>query len=405
MTAPTTAPAAPIAPALDKSGSAGNTEPTVRQRMYRLRWLLAAGVVLLLGCVSFVWYDSTIHGGDLDPRSYDPAGTHALSVLLGQRGVTVTTDTDVSAALAAATSGSTLVVVRPDYLNSAQLRQIANTPADLVVVGADQTVVNDLGTITASSAISAGVTGDTETVQPDCPWPIADISGSAQLGAVVYDGGTAQRCYPGDDGGYGLVSIEQGSQRITLLGDPTPLENATLADDGNAALALGLLDTHPRVIWLLPLTVSPDVAASGQRDITSLFPDRLKTALIQLVIAVVIIALWRGRRFGRLVREDLPVVVRRAESVVGRARLYQRARAHDSAAQALRAGSRDRLSSRLGFGISPAAVALVEVVAARSQRRPDDVAALLYGATPVDDHALVALTHALSVLEQEVSRA
>ena len=48
-------------------------------------------------------------------------------------------------------------------------------------------------------------------------------------------------------------------------------------------------------------------------------------AVIVLALAVV-----RGRRFGRLVIEDLPVVVRATETTRGRGRLYRRAGARDA---------------------------------------------------------------------------
>jgi hypothetical protein len=380
-----------------------SADPTIRQRLYRFRWLLAAGVVLLVACLGLALYGSTAHGGTLDPRSYDPSGSHAVSALLAARGVSVTTATDVADALAAAHAGTTLVVVRPDYLDADQLQQLADSPADLVVVGADQSVVNGLAHVTVGAAIVTDESGDTERTDPDCSWPVATVAGSAELGSINYYAGAAVRCYPGP-GGYGLVGIEAGSRSVILLGDPTPLENSSLADDGNAALAIGMLDTHPRVVWLVPQTIAPSAAAVTQKDITDLMPSRLRQALVQLAIAMVVVALWRGRRFGRLVREDLPVVVRRAEVVVGRARLYQRSKSRDSAASALRAGCRDRLARRLSFGVNPDPDTLVDAVAARSYRAPSDIGALLYGATPVDDQALVALSQALSVLEQEVSR-
>jgi hypothetical protein len=47
---------------------------------------------------------------------------------------------------------------------------------------------------------------------------------------------------------------------------------------------------------------------------------------------------------------------------------------------------------------------VVDAVAARTRRAPPDVAALLYGAAPADDAALVRLADDLDALEREVSR-
>jgi hypothetical protein len=105
-----------------------------------------------------------------------------------------------------------------------------------------------------------------------------------------------------------------------------------------------------------------------------------------------------------VVAEPLPVGVRAAETVEGRARLYRRAGARDTAAEALRAGLRSRLVPLLGQPARSEPPAVVDAVAARSRRTPPEVAALLYGAAPADDAALVRLADELDVLEREVRR-
>ena len=85
-------------------------------------------------------------------------------------------------------------------------------------------------------------------------------------------------------------------------------------------------------------------------------------------MAVVVLALWRARRLGRVVEEPLPVVVRAAETVEGRGRLYRAAGARDRAAEALRRGARDRLVPRLGLPAGADREALVGTVAVRTGR-------------------------------------
>ena len=99
-----------------------------------------------------------------------------------------------------------------------------------------------------------------------------------------------------------------------------------------------------------------------------------------------------------MVVEPLPVVVRAAETVEGRARLYHRGRARDRAAQALRDGARSRLVPLLGLGADPPPSTVVDTVAARSGRPPQEVGALLFGGAPTDDAQLVALPDALDQL-------
>jgi hypothetical protein len=373
-----------------------SADPTIRQRWRRNRVLVGAGIVVVIGAVIVVIGSGT-RGGDLDPRSFTADGSHALSVLLAQRGVHVVTTTDAATAKHLAVSGSTLVVVFPQLLTTDELSAISSAPADLVVVGAELDEIQALGLPVADELDDGG-----KLRASNCSLPAATVAGSVQLqgaGYSVPDGG--QGCYPDSDG-FALVTFEASGHRVTLLSDGTPFKNSALDKQGNAALALGLLDTHPDVVWLVPPDIAP--ASSGQSSLTSLLPSRLKWAFLQLVIAVIVIALWRGRRLGRLVPEELPVVVRQAETVRGRSRLYRRSQSLNTAASALREGTRDRLGRRLGLGPRPQPAALVQAIASRTQEPAAQVQALLYGAMPADDGALVTLAQSLTALEQEVLR-
>jgi hypothetical protein len=290
-----------------------------------------------------------------------------------------------------------LVVVFPQYLSSDELAGIASTHADLVVVGAELDEIQGLGLPVADEL------GDGDTLrQPSCSLTAATVAGSAQLKGDGYSlSGSGQGCYPDGDG-FALVTFETSGHRVTLLSDGTPFMNSALDKQGNAALALGLLDAHPDVVWLVPPQIAP--AAGGTQSVTSLLPSRLKLAFLQLIIAVIVIALWRGRRLGRLVPEELPVVVRQAETVRGRSRLYRRSRSLGTAGNALREGTRDRLGRRLGLGPRPQPAGLIQAIAARTQQPAAQVEALLYGAVPADDAALVTLARALTALEKEVLR-
>jgi hypothetical protein len=375
-----------------------SADPTLRQRWQRGRILVAAAIAVVIGAV-IVALGAAPQGGQLDPQSFDPAGSHALSALLGQRGVTVIREADASTAVQRAVSGSTLVVVFPQLLSSEQLGLVASSPADLVIVGAG---IDELQGLSLSLANEPG--DGVVARQPGCSLPAAQVAGSVELpgdGYSVPDGG--QGCYPDNDA-YALVTWQTAGHQVTLLSDGRPFTNSALARQGNAALALGLLDTHPDVVWLVPHLIAPASGSQSRASVSGLLPSRLKSAALQLAIAVVLIAVWRGRRFGRLVPEDVPVVVRQSETVRGRSRLYRRSRSLERAGDALREGTRHRLGHRLGQGLRPGRTALVEAVAQRARRSAVEIDALLYGSTPADDRAFVALAQALTTLEQEVLR-
>ena len=127
---------------------------------------------------------------------------------------------------------------------------------------------------------------------------------------------------------------------------------------------------------------------------------------LQLFIAAVLAALWRARRLGPLVPENLPVAIRASETVEGRARLYRKSNARDRAAAALRSTTRTRLAPLVG--VSPAQAhapeALLPALSAQLRREGQALHALLFGPPPRDDAALIALADQLDALEREVRR-
>jgi hypothetical protein len=125
---------------------------------------------------------------------------------------------------------------------------------------------------------------------------------------------------------------------------------------------------------------------------------------VQLSLAVLLIALWKGRRIGPLVAEELPVVVRASETVEGRGRLYRSRRARDRAAQALRAATLQRLLPRLGLSADTSAPAVVIAAAQRSRFHAESVRHILFGPSPASDADLVQLARTLDDIERQVAQ-
>lgn len=342
--------------------------------------------------------------GELDPSAVDDTGSRALATLLRDREVTVQRVTTAAAALAAAGPDSTVFVPLPERLPSGSLRALAeDADGDLVLVDPDNATLSAVaGGVRKDGAVGVG------RRQPACELPVARAAGSAELGGTAYsvDDPAAQSCYAAG-GRPTLVSLAAAGRTVTVLGTAKPFTNDRLDDDGNAALALGLLGRQPRLVWLLPARGQLAPAPTGESPgLLDLLPDRLLLALGQLALAVALFALWRARRLGPVVAESLPVVVRSAEAVEGRARLYRAAGARAEAAGALRAGVRSRLGDLLGQPPEESPAGLAHEVAGRTGRPAAGVAALLYGADRdvPDDSALVRLADELDALEREVRR-
>ncbi|MFL6113590.1 MAG: DUF4350 domain-containing protein, partial [Catenulispora sp.] len=282
----------------------------------------------------------------------------------------------------AATSAARLVVVQPDSLATRRLAGDAAADTWHVPEGQDR------------------------PVDPACSQPDAVAAGNADIGdGDAFTATAAPGCYrlPGD--GYALVTLPgPGSADTVLVGSRTPFRNDRLADHGNAALTLRLLGKHPTVVWYLPDSADPDAAEAGHKSFTQILPAGWRWGALTLVLAVALLALWQARRLGPVVTERMPVAVRAAETVEGRARLYERGRVTDRAAGALREATRSRLAGRLGLPRTAAPADVAAAIAARGGRPTAETLQVLAGPVPADDAALVGLASALDRLEAGVGR-
>jgi hypothetical protein len=373
----------------------------------RRLWRSSRGPLLLAVLVLAVLIGSAVftaarEARPLDPRDASPQGARAVAELLRARGVPVEASADVDAALAGADSRTVVVVPLPGALPRAALSRLASAPTGLVLVAPGD---DDLRAL----RLPVERVGLTQVGRrlPACDLPAARTAGDADLGGALYrvtGDVSAVGCYPAG-GDPSLVSLTWSGRAVTILGSPEPLLNERLAHRGNAALALSLLSTGDRVRWVLPTLPTAAPAPGERKGLFSLLPSRVRWALLELLIAVGLLALWRARRLGAVVDEPLPVVVRAAEAVEGRARLYRASGARRRAADELRAATRARLTTALGLPPEPSREALAAAVEARVARPAPEVAALLYGAAaddPADDAALVRLAGALDTLETRV---
>ena len=370
------------------------TGPTARTVARSARGPVLIALAVVLTAIGAASYSATAERGLLDPAGFNPSGARALSQLLEDGGVDVRRVETVQAVQRRA--DTTVVVPVPEALTPDEVEQLEALPGELVVVGASDDVLDALG-----AAVEDGPQVEVEGRRPACDLEAAVRAGEADLGGITYSAtGAAEAtgCYA-SSGRATLLRLP--AQQLTLLGAGTLLTNDRLDRRGNAALALGLLGTQSDVQWVLPKPGTRD--ADGPDSLNDLVPRWLKLAALQLLLAAGVFALWRARRLGQVVVEPLPVVVRAAEAVEGRSRLYRAARARTTAAEALRAGARDRLGRRLGLSLDSGRAAVVDAVAQRTGRDPAAVDALLYGAEPGDDAALVRLADDLDALTLEVA--
>ncbi|MFI8399257.1 DUF4350 domain-containing protein [Streptomyces sp. NPDC085463] len=386
-----------------------STAPSARRIWTRVRGTALVVALVLIGGLVLATVRSADAHGALDPRSTEPHGSRAVAELLEQRGVTLTLATTLDEATAATNSETTLLVTAPDLLTDAQRSTLRSTMEN----SAGRTVLLGAGS-PSLDILAPGVTGAPGTtvtnLDPACTLPAATRAGSVDLGGERYEVApdtTADSCYP-SGGRPTLVRLPgPGTTDTVLLGSPDILYNTRLDQQGNASLALQLLGSRPHLVWYLPSLYDASTDASEDDtsgNFLSLIPSGWLWGTLQLALAALLAAVWRGRRLGPLVTERLPVAVRASETTKGRARLYRKANARDRAASVLRTATRTRLAPLLGVATRDAhsPELLLPALSARLPGTTSDPQHLLFGPTPADDSTLIRLADQLDALEREV---
>ena len=363
--------------------------PTVRVWWRNVRVWIALAIAVALGAVTVgALVDQP--GRALDIGSAHKNGSKALATLLRQYGAHIEQTSELDTALADA-RGSAVVVTAPDEYSAAQLAELAQTSARLVLVRPDSRTAALFGP-NLTPVLAAG-----GTLHPFCADRGAVAAGPAEWpdDTVRYTAGGSglQPCY---------FNALLTAPKLAVIGSADILRNDHLGDDGVAALDINAITDSrrvPSVVWLLP---GADASGPGKPSLWDLFPDGTGRVIWWVVVVAVLLVLWRARRLGGVVSEPLPVVVRAAELVEGHGRLYARAGARDRAAQALRRATTQRLVRRLGLPRGAAALDVATAAARYAHRPPGDVAALLTGPSPADDAGLVQLAGELDRLESAV---
>lgn len=371
--------------------------PTVVQRWRSARWVVLAIVVIVGVAVLSTLLTAPRPGERMEAASTSSDGAHALVTLLRDNGVDVIVADDFAAVQRAARPDTQILFAQTFYLaDDDLLRRLDALPGDrLLVEPASRTREKLAPKLRLDDATTFG------GADPDCDMREATRAGTVQLDlADTYeadDDVSLTRCYEG-----ALVRYTDDGRTTTVVGSADFMTNSGLLDEGNAALAMNLAGTHPRLIWYAPQHSEGETP--GVAKISDLFPDRVTWIVVQLCLVVVLLALWKARRVGPLVAEKMPVVVRASETVEGRGRLYRSRRASDRAADALRTAALQRMLPRLGLGPDSEAPAVVQAVAEHCGLNQQAVAHTLFGPPPATDADLVSLAHELDNIERQVAQ-
>lgn len=371
------------------------------RRRAALGWIALAVGLLLIGLVgTTLVYGGWKEKGLLDPESPAPDGTRALVRILEQHGVTVTVARDRAAAeRALAGSDATLVMRDAPMLSDATLSSLAERARDVVLVEPRSRALDVL----MNGSALGGFAADRAT-GPGCDLPAPEAAGTARTGELMVPGQGVAGCYR-VDGDFGLLSWETSDGRtVTALGGTSTMTNAALPLDGNAALAIGTLARTGTVVWYVPSPSDAD-AGTAPQTLGDLTPPWVTPAILLLFLSALVAAIWRGRRFGPLVTERLPVMVRANETTEGRARLYAAAGDAPHALDELRRAARGRLVRVMGLATHTPPEQVADAVAERLGADRGAMRGILITDTPTTDRDLVAASDRLRDLETSVRAA
>ncbi|WP_159501077.1 DUF4350 domain-containing protein [Microbacterium sp. 18062] len=359
-------------------------------------WVAIAAVLVLVGTLGAVLASSVqwTARDRFDPESAGPDGTRALARILADHGIEVEVVRARTTALDALDAGpATLVLPDSALLSDETFAELADAATDVVVIEPRSRGIRLLfdGRIDGY--------GGSEPTAPHCDLGDAERAGPVLVGATFT--ADAEGCYPVGDA-YGLVWGAHGEGRAVAVDGTMLFTNENLAENGNAALGVNLIGSRDRVVWFVPEFADTDGDPATLGDLT---PGWVSPAIVLLLVTAIGTILWRGRRFGPLVRERLPVTVRGSETTAGRAHLYAQSRDVRHAATVLRQGAVGRLGRILGLPASASAEAVADAAAARLGNDRADIGRILITDEVRTDRDLVALTHRLHDLETALARA
>jgi hypothetical protein len=435
----------PPAAGAPPTAAAAPGRPKRRRRWHRLAipYAVLAAILAITAIAYTIEEPDPEDRAFLSPTSGADIGARDLADRLRQRGITVERHTRTSDALVSADRGNaTLFVPAPDLLHSFYLRMLKLMPASTTVV-----LVRPGNSTLGRGRLPARVSGNrwsTAAADPGCGYEPAAAAGRAGVLRSSYSGipgNVSARCYDG-----ALLRTRHAETTLTLVGANDPFRNDRIHEHGNATLAVGLLATAPRVVWLdlhrnepgptyrdragldespapadlgrgspdpdfpvpdpdgtdpgEPEPGVPDEASggSGGPSVFDLFPAAAWTVVALIALAAVLAAAARARRLGAPVPEPLPVLVPATETVTGRGRLYQRARDRGAALAVLRRTARERITHVLDLPPHTDRTVLVPAVAEQTGMPADEVDALLFTGEPENDEDLVAAANALEAL-------
>ena len=371
--------------------------------------LLAITLSLLLaGMVIYASMKEELTKEPYDIHSVSSDGVRALAQVLGDHyDVSVDQVRSPAKAIEAAQQGKPVTIFNAGRLQNNDFETLLTTSnADITLVGFGYYLLESL----AESGLELQGYNDKPASRGTCSIPTKAQTISATGNAIIvrdpqaladsqYLGrGPAQLCFAYANG-YGYLELPlKSGKTLRIITNPELVTNKYLDKDDNAALALYATGRGSEVAFYN--AENADSFNSDQQ--LKPYPSWLVPLMWQFALLALVWAFIVGRRQGRIVNEPLPVVAQGTETTMGRAGLYQRARASEHSGRILRIATIIRLGRRLGIAPNADATLVVQTVSMACNRTAKEIEYILYGPEPASAVELTQLSQALEQLEEEV---
>ncbi|MDO5720455.1 MAG: DUF4350 domain-containing protein [Actinomycetaceae bacterium] len=392
-------------------------------------WLKSSTLWIIVGAAALILLTYALWpqppGRPLDPRSAEPAGTRALAQVLKDRGVDVTILTQ-PAEVSGSYAGKTLAFIGTRYLSGDDFEYIMKQARDaerVVIASANVGYFYHLGIeldedylfdYPASNDDTVGEgdpANDTAYERPefsqltDCRdifGHTTQITNSPTIITFAADTGY-RSCFSDELGGY-VVAIDKTDThpQIVVLGSDGLFTNREITSYDNAAAALTLLGSTDSLVWYYSEPSEDTIFDSTEGTVWRFLPPWAFPMSLLALVTVLAIMFWRGRRFGRLATERLPVTIKAAETTHSLGRLYERSRDLTVPFTHLQYDARQRIIRILHLPNGVSEEALINAVVYRTGREKDNVRALLTHSIIHSEKHLLTLANELATLIQEV---
>ncbi len=331
-----------------------------------------------------------------------------------------------------------LVLLLDEFAGSVEVSDIPPSPDHEVAL----LLVDELHTISARSVDAWVLAGGTLVVaDPSSPFApdttqrrslspgtacriaaVSDVSELSGAGGLAFVTEGVDAWCLGDEAAAIVVATRHGAGLIVSIATNEILENRHIAEADNAVLAVALGAPHLEAsVVVLERTLRIDEddltaedrrppspgederrdVGEGEQNILDLLPEYLRWVLVNLALAWLVYAFARGRRLGKPIPETQPIDIAGSELVRATGRLY-RGGADGTVERHLIDGVRAAVGRELGLGPSVDDETFVRVIVDRTDLDEHQVRSAFTPSRTGDDAQLVALTHRLDSILQEV---